>query len=173
MLLHRIDGLPDAVDAALNVRLGRRQRAIAAARADPEPIVAAIFAKLPLALLVVMPLFAARLKLVHWPRHRLYTEHLVIALHRHAFLFLALVLLSLVGLASRQLAPGGAMSVALDWTSRLVLLWMPLHLLLMQKRVYGGCWARTLSEYAVTGFGWVVRVATAVSFGAIAGLMSL
>jgi hypothetical protein len=169
----RIDGLPDAVNAALNARIGRMQRAIAAARADPEPIVAAIFAKLPLALLVVMPVFAALLKLVHWPRRRLYTEHLVVALHSHAFLFLALVLLSLVGLAGRQVAPGGALSAALDWTSRLVLLWMPLHLLLMQRRVYGGRWPRTLVEYAVTGFGWVVLVATAVSFGAIAGLMSL
>lgn len=167
----RIDGVPDAVNEALNLRVGRMQRAIATARADPEPIIAAIFAKLPLALLVVMPVFAALLKLVHWPRHRLYTEHLVVALHSHAFLFLALVLLSLGALAKGWVGAGAA--AAIDLASRAALLWMPAYLLLMQKRVYGGGWVRTVFEFGVTGFAWVLLVAFAVSFGALAGLMSL
>lgn len=167
----RIDAAPEAVNTALNQRAARLQRAIATARADPEPIIAAIFAKLPLALLVVMPVFAALLKLVHWPRRRLYTEHLVVALHSHAFLFLALVLLSLGALAKGWVGAGGA--AAIDLASRAALLWMPAYLLLMQKRVYGGGWVRTVFEFGVTGFAWVLLVAFAVSFGALAGLMSL
>lgn len=168
----RIDALPDQVNEALNLRVARMQRAIATARADLEPVVAAIFAKLPLALLVVMPVFAALLKLVHWPRRRLYTEHLVVALHSHAFLFLALVLLSLGALVKAWVG-AGTLARGIDLASRAALLWMPVYLLLMQKRVYGGGWVRTLLEYAVTGFAWVLLVALAASLGALAGLMSL
>jgi hypothetical protein len=169
----RIDAAPDAVNAALNHRAARLQRAIASARAEPEPIIAAIFAKLPLALLFAMPVFAALLKLVHWPRHRLYTEHLVVALHSHAFLFLALMLLSLGALLENLVASGGALERTLDLAGSAVLLWMPIYLLLMQKRVYGSRWRRTLIEYAVTGMAYVALLALAIAFGVIAGLLSL
>lgn len=169
----RIDALPDPVNEALNARIGRMQRALAAARADPEPVVAATFAKLPLALLVVMPILAALLKLVHWRRRRLYTEHLVVALHGHAFLFMALSLLALAGIAGRSLGPDGATTTALRWASGLVALWMPVYLFRMQRRVYGGGWRRSLVEYAVTGLGYAVLLVAALSLGALAGLMSL
>jgi hypothetical protein len=169
----RIDAAPEAVNAALNQRAARLQRAIASARADPEPIIAAIFAKLPLALLVVMPVFAALLKLVHWPRHRLYTEHLVVALHSHAFLFLALVLLSSGALLGEVVASGGAVAWVVDLASRAVLLWMPVYLFLMQKRVYGSRWLRALVEYGVTGMAYLVLLSMAVGLGAVAGLLSL
>lgn len=169
----RIDVAPEAVNAALNQRAARLQRAIASARAEPEPIVAAIFAKLPLALLFAMPVFAALLKLVHWPRHRLYTEHLVVALHSHAFLFLALMLLSLGALLENLVASGGALERTLDLAGSAVLLWMPIYLLLMQKRVYGSRWRRTLIEYGVTGMAYVALLALAIAFGVIAGLLSL
>lgn len=169
----RVGALPDAVNEALNARIGRMQRALAAARADPAPIVAAVFAKLPLALLVVMPVFAALLKLVHWRRHRFYTEHLVVALHSHAFLFMALSLLALIGIAGRVLGPDGATATALRWASGLVALWMPVYLWLTQQRVYGGGWCRSLVEYVVTGLGYGVLLVAALSLGALAGLMSL
>lgn len=169
----RIDGAPAWLDAWLNERAGRMQRAIAVVRSDPAPITAAIFAKLPIALLVVMPLFAAFLKIVHWPRHRLYTEHLVVALHSHAFLFLALTLLSILGLIERTVPAEGAAMDVLNATEIALLAWMPVYLLWMQKRVYGGSWRRTLLEYAVTATGYFVLLVAAITFGAIAGLMSL
>ena len=169
----RIDAAPEAVNAALNQRAARLQRAIASARAEPGPIIAAIFAKLPLALLVVMPVFAALLKLVHWPRHRLYTEHLVVALHSHAFLFFALMLLSTGALLKEVVPSGGAMEWVVDLVGRAVLLWMPIYLFLMQKRVYGSRWLRALIEYGVTGMAYLVLLALAIAFGVIAGLLSL
>ena len=38
---------------------------------------------------VLIPLFALLLKLFYVFRRRLYMEHLIVALHSHAFLFLA------------------------------------------------------------------------------------
>jgi hypothetical protein len=173
----RIDGAPDWLLGWLNARAGRMQRAVTTLRSDPQPIIAAIFAKLPLALLVVMPVFAAVLKIVHWPRHRLYTEHLVVALHSHAFLFLALILISLVSLLPVPEAPaswlGAALSTLIETFDAALLLWVPVYLLLMQKRVYGGRWWRTLVEFAITATIYVFLLTLAIAFGAIAGLMSL
>jgi hypothetical protein len=53
---------------------------------DPARVADTVVNRLPVALFVVLPVYAAFLKLLY-PR-RYYAEHLVFALHLHAFLFL-------------------------------------------------------------------------------------
>ena len=76
------------------------------------------------ALFVMLPAFALWLKLVYVDRRLHYTEHLVFALHLHAFWFLALAL-ALPGIS-------GLTTVAV--------LLVPLYGLLAMRRVYGGRW---------------------------------
>ena len=45
-----------------------------------------------------MPLFALILKIFYIFRRRLYMEHLIVALHSHAFIFLSLLLLTIITL---------------------------------------------------------------------------
>ena len=71
---------------------------------------------------VVMPLFAAFLKLVYWNRRMRYTEHLVFALHLHSFWF-AVLSLTLFGL---------------NWLTGLAVLAVPAYGFMALKRVYGG-----------------------------------
>ncbi len=59
---------------------------------------------LPYAMFVLLPLFALLLQLVYRGRRMHYAEHLVFALHLHAFWFCALWLLSLVPTALADLA---------------------------------------------------------------------
>jgi hypothetical protein len=54
------------------------------------------------AMFVLVPLFAVWLKLLYWDKRRHYTEHLVCALHLHAFWFAMLLLIQL-GLAPLSL----------------------------------------------------------------------
>ncbi len=61
-------------------------------------------------------------------------EHLIVALHSHAFLFLSLLLLTLLGKLSTWLKPHAA------WVGYVVgilklpcYLWIPTYLLLMQR----------------------------------------
>lgn len=76
------------------------------------------------ALFVLVPAFAAALKLA-WRRRRWrYTEHLVVALHLHAFGFLALALM---------LAPWEGFDTAVGLAATA-------HTLLALKRIYGGRW---------------------------------
>ncbi len=76
------------------------------------------------AMFVVLPLFALLQMLVWWNRRLRYTEHLVFALHLHAFWFLCL-LLTLLPFA---------------WLSPLAALLVPVYAWAALKRVYGGRW---------------------------------
>ena len=76
------------------------------------------------AMFVLLPLFALSLKLVHLNRRLRYTEHLVFALHLHAFWFLLL-------------AP---MLLNLPWLTGLAFMVLPVYTWLAMRRVYGGRW---------------------------------
>jgi Protein of unknown function (DUF3667) len=76
------------------------------------------------AMFVMLPLFALLHKLAYWNRRLHYTEHLVFALHLHAFWFLCL-LLTLLPVA---------------WLAGLVAVLVPAYALAALKRVYGGRW---------------------------------
>jgi hypothetical protein len=71
---------------------------------------------------VVMPLFALFQKMVYWNRRMRYTEHLVFALHLHAFWF-AVLSLTLFNLS---------------WLTGLAVLAVPVYGFMALKRVYGG-----------------------------------
>jgi hypothetical protein len=81
------------------------------------------------AMFVLLPTFALGLKLVYLNRHMRYTEHLVFALHVHAFWFLALAL--------TLPAP--------SWLGGLAVVAVPWYTLAAMRRVYEGRrWPRLL-----------------------------
>ena len=100
------------------------------------------------AMFLLLPSFALWLKLVYLNRRMHYTEHLVFALHVHAFWFLAL------GLAFTDtwwlVAPG--------------LVAVPIYTLMAMRRVYGGRrWVRVLRAGMVSLlYGIVLAVTMAV-----------
>lgn len=73
---------------------------------------------------VMLPVFALMLKLAYWNRRLHYTEHLVFALHLHAFWFVALA----------ATLPGSG------WLSGLVFFAIPVYTELAMRRVYAGRW---------------------------------
>jgi hypothetical protein len=75
-------------------------------------------------LFVLLPVFALGMKLVYLNRRLRYTEHLVFALHAHAFWFLALALCLL----------------PFDWVKLPALMMVPAYTLQAMRRVYGGRW---------------------------------
>jgi hypothetical protein len=81
-----------------------------------------LIANLGVAMFVLLPIFAA-LTFVAWLNRRLrYTEHLVFALHVHAFWFVAIALT----------LPG------IGWLSVLAFAAIPVYTLLAMRRVFGG-----------------------------------
>ena len=123
-------------------------------KSDPQEarkrLTEAFTAKLPGAVFVLVPLFAVGSRLLYRRRRRPYMEHLLFALHLHAFVFLTLALAFLL--------PG------VDKTGWLLPLWW-LYLALALRRVFAGrLWPQLLRAAVLTfGHGLLLTVALIVA----------
>ena len=118
-------GLPDRVCAHLRKRFDHSPGELSAVFADMPQRMLKFWGY---AMFLLLPMFAALLKLVYRSRGLVYGEHLVFALHLHTFWLLAVAALVLLPSATP-----GLIGLAL-------LLAIPLYALLAMRRVYGGRW---------------------------------
>lgn len=114
-------GLPAWFCKRLQRRLDTDPRGL---QREAEELPGRFISNLGGAVFVMVPLFALFQKVVYWNRRLRYTEHLVFALHLHAFWLLCLLL---------TLPP-------LEWLPLLLLVLVPGYALAALKRVYGGRW---------------------------------
>jgi hypothetical protein len=102
------------------------------------------------AMFVLLPAFALWLKLVYLNRRLRYTEHLVFALHVHAFWFLMLAL-TLIDQA---------------WLSVIAFIAVPVYTLMAMRRVYGGrFWPRLLRAGVVSALYGVALTMALIGLG--------
>ncbi|HSS08111.1 MAG TPA: DUF3667 domain-containing protein [Rhodanobacteraceae bacterium] len=151
--------LPEFANARINEMAARAKDNIVAAKRDPRRLIEAVFSRLPWTLGLLMPLFAVLLKIVYIFKRRLYMEHLMVALHSHAFIFMSLLLLAIVTLLrnwSVASAPG------VEWVFKLmrdaIWIWLPVYLFLMQKRVYRQGWIMTSIKFTIIGICYTVII---------------
>jgi hypothetical protein len=139
---------------------------------DPDVFIRLFLGALPGALFLLVPLFALLLKLVYVRSARGYLEHLVVALYSHAFMLAALLLVFLlIGLQTWIATPVAAVLASIA-SSAIVLLLTPLYLLLMQKRVYGQGWFKTLAKYGLLGLCYGFLLSLGMVYAVFAGLSS-
>jgi len=171
----QISWLPDMVNARLTLMVKHAQanwhvfkHGNAAARDEAKQhMIGGFFGVLPPTMFVLMPIFALLLKLLYLFKRRLYVEHLIVALHSHAFLFLNLLLGVLVSMLSTWVKPHAAwLSIPLEWIALALWLWAPIYLLIMQKRVYRQGWPMTVLKYLLIGwcYCWLLMFALIVAF---------
>lgn len=164
----KVSWLPDAANAKLNQLAGTFVTNLKSLSTDPKRVVAAFFGVLPQTLFVLMPLFAVMLKIFFIFKRRYYMEHLIVAIHSHAFLSLSMLVISLLGLM-RLAFPSAA--TPLGWLMVAAVAWMPLNLLLMQKRVYRQNWFMTLFKYTLIGNCYSVLIGLAVAAALVISLV--
>ncbi|TWT22670.1 DUF3667 domain-containing protein [Luteimonas marina] len=168
----RIGWLPQFANDWLNRQVARTEKNVQRLQEDPDLFKDSLLGAVPSTLFVLLPLFALMLKVAYLFKRRLYMEHLIVALHSHAFLCLSLLLVFLTMALERWLAPqGGALKIVFDLVEAALWCWMPLYLLLMQKRVYGQGWTMTLIKYAVIGFCYSMLLSFGAAFTTIASLV--
>lgn len=168
----RISWLPEAANARLNAWIGRAMENSDRVRADPRLLSDAFLDFLPQTLFVMLPLFALMLKLAYVFKRRLYMEHLIVALHSHAFLSLAVLLLALATLARGALG-SGLLHSTLGWIEVALMVWMPLYLLIMQKRVYRQGWILTTLKYLLLGTAYTVLISIGITFTLLLSLVAM
>ena len=165
----KISWLPDFVNAELNDMAGRAKENIVAAKKDPRRLIEAVFSRLPWTLGLLMPVFAVLLKIVYIFKRRLYMEHLMVALHSHAFIFMSLLLLAVLAMLKKWAlasAPGAEWVISLLRDA--VWIWLPIYLFLMQKRVYRQGWFMTTIKYSIVGICYTIII----TFGIVGALLA-
>ena len=164
----RISWLPAFANDWINTQIGRAEKNVARMQEDPSLFKDALLGAVPSTLFVLLPVFALMLKVLYLFKRRLYMEHLIVALHSHAFLCLDLLLVCLaIALGHAVPALGGLMR----GVEIVLFAWMPVYLLLMQKRIYGQGWPMTLLKYSMLGFCYVILLAFGAAFTVLASLV--
>jgi hypothetical protein len=136
-----------------------------------DHLITNVFSALPETMLVLIPAFALLLTLMYVFKRRLYMEHLIVALHSHAFIFATLLLVTLAGMASTWLKPHASwVGVLMGLVQTVLFLWIPVYLLLMQKRVYRQGWLLTIVKFGFVGWLYTWLFGLALGAAAILGL---
>ena len=170
--------LPGFMNARLENGLQHMKLNVLAMKADGEAkddaierLKAGTFAVLPQTMFVLMPIFALLLKVMYIFRRRLYMEHLIVALHSHAFLFLNLIVGIALSMLASWLVPHaswlGPVYRLLEWA---LAIWALVYLLLMQKRVYRQGWFLTTVKYFVVGWCYLWMLLFALIIAVILGM---
>jgi len=175
----RVAWLPDFANARLTATFQHirdnwhtyRHGDAASRQAAKERVVNGVFGKLPGAMLVLVPIYALLLKLFYVFKRRLYMEHLIVVLHSQAFLFLWLLLYTSLALLAGWLEPHALWTrIPLNWLEWILVLWAPLYLLLMQKRIYRQGWPMTVLKYWCLGWGYFWLLGFVLLFAFVLGL---
>ena len=143
------------------------EKAKVAFEQDAAPLVTQVLNVLPQMMFFLLPIFALILKIFYLFSKRYYMEHLTVALHSHAFIFVVLMVLAIVSSLFQYLPVDE--KTALEMAEYVVLalvFWMPIYLFLMQKKVYRQGVFMTLCKYFIVGMTYVVllTMATLIAF---------
>ncbi len=140
-------------------------------KAESKQIVSGMFAVAPTVLFVLLPIFALLLKLFYLFKRRLYMEHLIVAMHSHAFIMLSMLVLVVLSLLRAWLLPHAAwLDTPFALLNAAAWLWIIVYLLLMQKRVYRQGWVMTCVKFGGIGACYGVLLAFALSAASLIAL---
>ncbi|NND44044.1 MAG: DUF3667 domain-containing protein [Xanthomonadales bacterium] len=149
--------VPQWIDNWINEELEDSPAKAEEINRNPDVIIDQVFDILPATVFVLLPIVALLFKFWYLFAKRYYIEHLIFALHNHAFLFVALLLIML-GMAGGDWADEAGAAFAhrlLDWFVIAVSIWIPLYLLISLRTVYRQNWFLTLFKYGVIGICYV------------------
>ncbi|MBA3881677.1 MAG: DUF3667 domain-containing protein [Chthoniobacterales bacterium] len=120
----------------------------------------------PTMMLACVPLFAFVLKVLYIRQRRYYVEHLVYALHIHTFVYVAVVVITLIGMAAQRSEP--AFQPVLVFILSMV---ATVQVFLSIRRVYQQGWFITTSKFLLGGFVYLFVLACGVAVTAFVTLV--
>ena len=143
--------------------------------ANPNLIIDKVFDILPATMFILLPVVAMIFKFWYLFAKRFYIEHLIFALHNHAFLFVSLTLILLAGIAASMFTANSQPSAAaaMNWTMIVIGAWIPLYLLISLRVVYRQNWFLTLFKFGLIGISYTLLLAIVTTGVAIASFVLL
>lgn len=165
-----IHWLPDAGNDFLNVRLTRLEKVVK--EKDWRQLLHTGLTATPQALLILLPYFALLLKVVYLFRRRFYMEHLIVALHNHAFLLFAISIGIMLSVMTRWVAASWWQEI-IRLLGGLVALWVPIYFLIGLKRIYQQSWKMTFFKFCLLGFCYLNLLAFGLVINIVIGIFML
>ena len=121
---------------------------------------------IPSMMLCCIPLFAFVLKVLYLRQRRYYVEHLVYALHIHTFVYVAAVVITLLGMAVERSVP------VLQPVIATILSFVAFGMVFASiRRVYRQGWFISTLKFVLGGIAYFVVLVTAVGITALITLM--
>lgn len=170
-----IQWLPDWLNDRINDEIENSPQKAEQINANPNLIVDKVFDILPATMFILLPVVALIFKFWYLFAKRYYIEHLIFALHNHAFLFVSLTLILLAEVGKSLFAANGhqAAAGAMNWAMIVIGAWIPLYLLISLRVAYRQNWLLTIGKFGLIGLSYVTLLAF-VTFGvAIASFVLL
>lgn len=165
--------LNDAIEHARNNLHEMNSGNATQARSAAQRLVDGAFAVAPQVLFVLLPVFALLLEIFYIFKKRMYMEHLIVAMHSHAFLMLSVLVLVVLNLLRDVTVPHAAwLGGVLAFLHGAAWLWMLTYLFLMQKRVYRQGWLMTSLKYTGIGICYSVLIGMGMAFALLLSLGS-
>ena len=167
------DWFNDAIEHARNNLHDMNSGNAAEAKTAAQRLMGGMFAVAPQVLFVLLPVFALLLKIFYVFKRRMYMEHLIVAMHSHAFIMLSLLVLIALDLLRGWLAPHAAwLGSLLGLLHAAASIWLLAYLLIMQKRVYRQGWFMTSLKYVCVGLCYSVLLGIGMAFALLISLGS-
>lgn len=170
-----LPGAPNFINKWINDEIGESPQKARDIEANPKLIVDKMFDVLPIAVFVMLPLVALLFKFWYLFAHRYYVEHLIHALHNHAFLFLIFILTLLADSWAILQDPSetGTVSQIASKFTIILLCWIPLYLFISLKTVYRQSWKMTFVKFSLIGISYVILLALVSAGAALASFILL
>ncbi|NQV65148.1 MAG: DUF3667 domain-containing protein [SAR86 cluster bacterium] len=158
------------LSAEQNTKLGNRleaqaRKAVELAKEDPGELISMLLDIAPPVLFVLLPIFALILKLAYLGSARYYTQHLILAVHNHSFIFLALLLEGLLAPVEQ--------SIGTEIPSTVLSIWIPIYMYMSLLRVYGQGYFITMMKFMGLGFIYITLFSSTFLLSLLAGVMTL
>lgn len=167
--------LPRFLNVWLNQKLEQINEAGRQARKEPQKFVdkllESLYHVLPTMMFFLLPIFALWLKFIYIFRRRLFAEHLLVAVQSHSFIFLSIIFLTL--LRDLELFGPASWGLPIAIANGILVAWIPIYLLIMQKRVYRQGWLATSFKFSITSLFYVVLLSFGLSFALIAAMADM
>ncbi|WP_444918887.1 DUF3667 domain-containing protein [Microbulbifer sp. JMSA003] len=168
-----IKGLPKPMQDWMDAKIENANQNIKQVTENPNRFKKAFLKTLPYALLIMLPMFAMMLWVLYIFKRRLYMEHLIVALHSHAFIFLSILIGNILYLLSVNMAGYTPITLALEALITLLVFWVLVYLLWMQKRIYRQGWFVTFCKYSVLGMAYLCLLSIGAVFAIVWSLAGL
>ncbi len=134
----------------------------------PEEMFSEFMDLLSVGMFFLLPIFAICLKILYLRKGRYYAEHLLLAVHNHCFLFVALLASGLLNLAQ-----GTSFALVANYADTIIQLWILIYLYLSLKNTYQEGHLATTIKFIVLGFSYGALALFGTLVAILVGVMTL